>query len=41
MGKSRIVKERVKQCRLRADEEWGVRVSEHYKGEIKSCFGGR
>ena len=26
---------RMKQCKLRADEEWGVRVTENYKGNKK------
>ena len=25
----------MKQCKLRADEEWGERVSDHYKGNKK------
>ena len=33
--RSRIVKGRVKQCKLKADEELGARVLEHNKGKRK------
>ena len=33
--RSRIMKQKVKQCNLRADEEDGARVLEHYKGNQK------